>query len=185
MADGVAAPVIPPWASWGKRTGLILPQPEGKGPNGRGLCRWCATEVPKGRSSWCSDDCVSAFRTVWTWEAVSSYVRQRDARCQICGRTHPGWNTTRVVVRVEYVSDRRDWGKRGAPIIERGFKREFCELREWWEVDHILEVINGGTDDPKNLRLLCHRCHVISGVERRRSSKLAASGAQSLFPTAL
>ena len=31
-----------------------LPQ----GPNGRALCRWCGVEVPKGRRSFCSDDCV-------------------------------------------------------------------------------------------------------------------------------
>ena len=31
--------------------------PPGKGPNGRRFCRWCHAEVPKGRSSYCNDEC--------------------------------------------------------------------------------------------------------------------------------
>jgi len=29
-----------------------------RGPNGRGLCRWCGTEVPKGRRTFCGQECV-------------------------------------------------------------------------------------------------------------------------------
>lgn len=29
----------------------------GRGPNGRRFCRWCHAEVPKGRSSYCNDEC--------------------------------------------------------------------------------------------------------------------------------
>src|SRR5258708_1865779 len=34
---------------------------KGVGPNGRRVCRWCGTEVPKGRRSWCSDACVDEY----------------------------------------------------------------------------------------------------------------------------
>lgn len=40
-----------------------------------------------------------------------------------------------------------------------------------WEVDHIVPVRNGGTDDPSNLRLLCHHCHVAVGYEQRAAER--------------
>lgn len=36
------------------------------------------------------------------------------------------------------------------------------------EVHHIIEVVEGGTDDPANLQLLCKECH--SEVHRRREA---------------
>ena len=44
-----------------------------------------------------------------------------------------------------------------------------------WQVDHIVPVRNGGTDDPENLRLLCHDCHVAVGYEQRAAEKLTLS----------
>ncbi len=35
-----------------------------KGPNGRNLCRRCATEVPRGRITFCSDACVHEWKLV-------------------------------------------------------------------------------------------------------------------------
>ena len=40
-----------------------------------------------------------------------------------------------------------------------------------WDVDHIVRVKDGGTDDPGNLRLLCMPCHVKVGYEQRAASK--------------
>ena len=36
-----------------------------------------------------------------------------------------------------------------------------------WNVDHIIPVKQGGTDDPDNLRLLCISCHNAVGYEQR------------------
>jgi 5-methylcytosine-specific restriction endonuclease McrA len=35
------------------------------------------------------------------------------------------------------------------------------------EVDHIIPISQGGTDNPKNLRSACVKCHVIYGYEQR------------------
>lgn len=156
---------FPAWLSWGRRKGAVLLQPAGTGPNGRKLCRWCATEVPKGCSSWCSDRCVKRYRRVWSWDAVRAYVIERDGACNRCGCGHPGWKQGRGVHRVVYVV--AGWNR---PRSE-GYRAEMCDLFEWWEVDHITPVRNGGTDDPTNLRLLCHACHVAVGYEQRRDEK--------------
>lgn len=178
---------FPPWIRWRVRACPDLPQPEGTGPNGRPLCRWCASEVPTGRQSWCSDRCSGKFRRVFSWGDIAAYVRDRDRKCQRCGTKHPGWKATRASERIALIwpDGHIDAGRwhylaptacyRDAPSRELGkpggYYARLCDLREWWEVDHIREVVNGGTDDPANLRLLCHRCHVESGVERRAETK--------------
>ncbi len=43
------------------------------------------------------------------------------------------------------------------------------------EIDHIVPIRDGGTDDPANLRLLCHDCHVAVGYEQRAARKTAAA----------
>src|SRR5438270_13317493 len=54
-----------------------------RGPNGRGLCRWCSLEVPRGRFTFCSAYCVheSKLRT------QPSYVREQLLKRDggICG----------------------------------------------------------------------------------------------------
>ena len=45
-------------------------------------------------------------------------------------------------------------------ILSRdNFKCKLCGSREILEVDHILPLHAGGTDDPKNLQTLCHNCN--------------------------
>lgn len=54
-------------------------------------------------------------------------------------------------------------------IIERDNGRcRLCgENAAPYEVDHIRRVVDGGTDDPANLRTLCHACHAeVSGAHR-------------------
>lgn len=54
-------------------------------------------------------------------------------------------------------------------ILERDGGCVLCG-KEWaaFEVDHIVRVIDGGTDAPENLRTLCHRCHVARHAEDLR-----------------
>lgn len=131
---------FPEWLTWGQRSGASIDRSGWpRGPSGRPLCGWCKAELPKRRSSWCSNACSNAFGRVWSWGAVAGYVMQRDGTCQRCG------------------SDRR------------------------LEVDHILPVVDGGTDDPENLRLLCHGCHVAVGYEQREARRLAQTGQTVLF----
>ncbi|MDE1854459.1 MAG: HNH endonuclease [Thaumarchaeota archaeon] len=67
------------------------------------------------------------------WDTIRREVIERDNHtCQLCGRTHS--------------------------------PREIEEWKKWHaycgcEVDHIVEVDRGGTDDRANLRVLCSKCH--------------------------
>lgn len=47
-----------------------------------------------------------------------------------------------------------------------------------FEVDHINRVVDGGTDDPTNLRLLCPACHVRAGYEQREAQRRLAHADQ-------
>jgi 5-methylcytosine-specific restriction protein A len=44
------------------------------------------------------------------------------------------------------------------------------------EVDHIVPLECGGTDDMQNLRLLCHACHVDVTNKQRGASVRVATG---------
>lgn len=145
---------IPAWARWGQRKGVVLPRFRGRGPNGRQLCRWCDTEVVAPRICWCSDECVRQYQRVWNWAAVRRYVIERDREtCQRCGTTDPPVPPER---------DRQLW--EGGPTIRSRYRYDP------WDVDHIVRVTDGGTDDPANLRLLCMDCHVAVGHEQRAES---------------
>src|SRR3954467_877980 len=44
-----------------------------RGPNGRGLCRWCSLEVPRGRYTFCSEFCVHE----WKLRTPPAYLREK------------------------------------------------------------------------------------------------------------
>ena len=127
--------VFPKWATWGKRKGIQLEAP------GPGLCKWCGNACPPRRSSWCSDACKHRFARVWDWAAMVRFIYERDS-------TATAVNGKIVLIPTCYLCDTQDGGPHG-PDRTTG-----------WEVDHIVPLKKGGTDDPENLRLLCHYCHV-------------------------
>lgn len=62
------------------------PRRPGRGPNGRAFCRWCGTEVPKGRQTWCSDQCVTDYRVRSDPGFARAQVLKRDRGvCAECG----------------------------------------------------------------------------------------------------
>lgn len=66
----------------------LLRQYEVCGPNGRRLCRYvhCHNEVPRGRRTWCSDECVQQYRLQAHWNYARQQLRTREKGiCQICG----------------------------------------------------------------------------------------------------
>ena len=71
---------IRPGSGW--KNHKDLPQ----GPYGRALCRWCGVEVPKGRRSFCSDDCVHEHKLRSDPGYLREQVFQRDfGVCALCG----------------------------------------------------------------------------------------------------
>lgn len=175
---------FPPWIRWGQRRGasidnaaLAVTYPDHRYYQRVGdrfelagavrRCGWCGHECIGRRTSWCSDACSKNFQCVWSWGAVAAYVIMRDVVCQSCGCEHPGWNRSRSLIRREWhFNDSQGWVRSG-----RAFQAQYTMLSEWWEVDHIVPVKDGGTDDPANLRLLCHECHVTAGIEQRRARR--------------
>lgn len=152
---------FPPQIRWGVRRGASIAE-RPKGPNGKRLCGWCDNQLPKYRRSWCSDACAGKFMRVWSWGALRTYIIGRDRTCRRCGSDHPGWETT-------HPYEARDLDGTG----------KHCRLeRAAWNVDHILPVQDGGTDDPANLRLLCKRCHIAVGYEQRDAQRAAVRAMQ-------
>lgn len=175
---------FPPWLRWGQRKGafidngalaIVYPNhrhsqrvahPEGgyrfERVGAVYHCGWCGNPCPGRRTAWCSDECSNRFYRVWSWGHLSAYIIERDdERCTRCRAEHAGWRHTpaRIV--------HRAWND-GGPLCDV----EACPLDGFaWEVDHIVPVKDGGTDDPANLRLVCHDCHVAVGYEQRRARK--------------
>lgn len=124
------------------------------GPDGRQRCRWCLGKVEPPRRSWCSQACVDDAYARRSWPVIRDRIIERDGhRCVLCGG-------------VSYLNDPWLAGNKYGLRVTEGFEHlpaneqpRACRLYEYFEVDHILEVVEGGTDDPANLRTLCRRCH--------------------------
>lgn len=155
---------FPPWLRWGQRRGAFIDNealaavyPDHKrhvrrGPDAEGAftfvlvgavrrCGWCGGECQGRRTAWCSDVCADRFYRVWSWGQVAKYVRERD-----------GHRCTRCGTMQPGLP--KNWNRGDA-----------------WDVDHIVSVRNGGTDDPANLRLLCADCHIVVGYEQRAAER--------------
>lgn len=99
------------------------------------------------RCGWCAQPC-SGRRTAW----CSNACRDRFYRV---------WSWEAVA---RYVRERDETCRRcGTADPGEPHGARYAA----WEVDHIIPVRHGGTDDPANLRLLCHACHVAVGYEQR------------------
>lgn len=56
-----------------------------RGPNGRGLCRWCVEEVPPRRLTWCGQRCIDSYWAENDWGFIKAMVRRRSGgRCALC-----------------------------------------------------------------------------------------------------
>jgi 5-methylcytosine-specific restriction endonuclease McrA len=127
----------------------------------RGTCRWCGDGIlheagekrgeTNGRRRW-PPVCVDAYNESDPREARRR-VRKRDrGRCAICG--------------LDTVKLRRSLRGKGAVARARalGFKRR----GSFWELDHIVPLIDGGGHELSNLQTLCTPCH------KRKTSDEAA-----------
>ncbi len=85
-------------------------------------------------------------------------------------------------------SKKRNELKKIIPELKRrdGGACVYCNSQEKLEVHHIIPIFNGGTNDIKNLVLLCHDCHmVISGksITKLKKWRNKKDGSYSLRPT--
>lgn len=139
------------------------------GPNGRRLCLLCHREVPKGRRSWCSQDCVDCYLDDHDWNRLRRKVYRRDRGvCALCGtdcralkaefrrirNQMDGWNTE------------SEWLKQNGIPVARADS-------DFWDADHIRPVSEGGRNLLENLRTLCIPCHQKETHDLRQRLKKA------------
>lgn len=126
----------------------------------------CFTDAPQGTCRWCGEEIVFGSgknkgridrRRRWHRACVDTYnasdprearrrIRKRDrGRCAAC--------------RADTYQIRRELRKigrgRARAMRERGFKPG----QSFWELDHIVPLIDGGSHDDENLQTLCTPCH--------------------------
>jgi 5-methylcytosine-specific restriction protein A len=156
-----------------KQGGWITPSSLTRGPSGRPLCRWCTTEVPKGRRTFCSDACVHD----WKLRTNPGYLREKvfardHGVCAECG--------------ADTVALRRDMRK-----LDYAARRQFLKLwklregsrKSLWDADHSVPVAEGGGQcDLTNMRTLCLLCHrgATAALRARLSNTTAVR--QTLIP---
>jgi len=121
-----------------------------RGPNGRGLCRWCMLEVPRGRYTFCSEFCVHEWKLRTQPAYLREHVLRRDRGiCASCG--------------IDAIAEARRLGNARGANRASLFAHWGLRLRSrksLWDADHIVPVVEGGGEcDLANIRTLCLRCH--------------------------
>ncbi len=133
------------------------------GPNGRSLCRRCGVEVPKGRLTFCSPECVHE----WKLRTNAAYTRfelwKRDKG--VCA--HCGADTDSLA---DALADMTGWEARELPEDERcalyeSWREIWTELgghhnESLWAADHMVPVeFGGGERGLEGYQTLCRACH--------------------------
>lgn len=134
------------------------------GPFGRRICRFCPKEVPVGRWTFCSDECVHEWKIRSNNKYLRSHIYERDLGiCASCGVD------TRYQ-KIELENVRRDskakllenW--RSDPnyvslLISMSVTQKESE-KSLWHADHVREVADGGGESGlDNYQTLCISCH--------------------------
>lgn len=130
-----------------------------RGPNGRGLCRWCSLEVPRGRYTFCSAYCVHEWklRTQPAYLREQVFLRDRGI-CAACGAD--------AIAAARQLRHARSERRR---LLLEHWKPGKRRRRALWEADHIVPVAEGGGEcDLENIRTLCLPCHRAATLELRK-----------------
>ena len=144
-----------------------------RGPHGRRACRMCGQEVPAGRTSWCSEACVRAWKEISTSSGLRRAVVERDrGRCNYCGTDCR--RVERMCIRSLGRIDRWAAGLFVAVMESSGWRGLFRPrvwmtvdgpVKGWdvitaWHADHVVAVAaGGGATGRANAQTLCLRCH--------------------------
>ncbi len=150
-----------------KKAGGWIRRTRERGPGGRGVCRWCRAEVPKGRRTFCSENCVHEWRLRTDPGYLRSQVLARDRGiCAVCGL-----DTIEFYRRFQLIPSAKRRALRGQLGMHSG-------RRSFWDADHVVPVAEGGGEcDLSNLRTLCLWCHQEQTAKLRkriRDSKFVA-----------
>jgi 5-methylcytosine-specific restriction endonuclease McrA len=130
--------------------GWLTPAEVKRGESGRPLCRWCHSETPPRRRTFCSDACVHQWKLRTDPGYLREEVLKRDKGvCALCGA-----NT--LALRGDM--RRLDYAARRSFLKEWGLREN--SRKSLWDADHIVPVAEGGGQcDLANMRTLCLKCH--------------------------
>lgn len=145
-----------------------FPQPEGTGPNGRRLCRWCHQEVSEGRRTWCSEACIQQYLIRCSSDTVRRKVLERDHG--ICAFCQMDAEKLHRVIRLARQHERDLWGTwfKWRSILDK-LGRFNCFGESYWQPDHIVPVSEGGGQcGLSNYRTACTPCHLKETSQLRK-----------------
>jgi len=129
-----------------KKTTLV------RGPNNRFLCRRCSIEVPIGRRTFCSDDCVHEWKLRTNPSYVRKQLKKRDKGiCALCNL-----DTLALAKRLRALKkiDKLAWKEKLSKLKIPAYRNSY------FDADHIVPVIQGGGEcGLENYRTLCLWCH--------------------------
>ena len=153
-------PVSVPPHGYGQRGKFDIPT-EVTDRAGKPRCRWCFGPVKPPKRTWCGQACLDEYWTRAAWDFIRKRIIERDRVCQFCGGNGTSVRPVYGLLGPErmalsHPSDDPMWENLAREDRPRETRIRY---RTEWEVDHILAVADGGTDDPINLRLLCVPCH--------------------------
>lgn len=145
------------------------------GPSGRALCRWCEREVPVGRMTFCSKECVTEWKVRTDKAFMRRMVWKRDRSvCAFCQTNCDRWKRT---LRKEWThinelpqSEEREHRKRTWTTAHP----YFFQRTSFWDADHVVPVVKGGGEcGLDNLRTLCLFCHrkVTAQLNKQRAKE--------------
>ena len=169
--------------------GHVNPKSLPRGPNGRALCRQCGVEVPKGRRTFCGDQCVDQWKikTDPTFVRIKLFDRDRGV-CALCGldtvKTLKELHDLDAFYDIQYSHARRYDIKANITLkarlqdlgisVSRYVGVRYCHYGIW-DADHIVPGVEGGGEcGLDNYRTLGCRCHnqETAKLARRRSKVL-------------
>jgi len=137
-----------------------------RGPNGRGMCRWCSLEVPHRRFTFCSEFCVHE----WKLRTQPAYLREKvfERDRGICADC--GVDTISAAWKLRFSRG----SSRSSLLAHWGLRTR--SRKSLWDADHIVPVIEGGGEcDLSNIRTLCLRCHRRATLALRKRTRSAGN----------
>lgn len=154
------------------------------------LCRGCGAPVGPRMRTWCGKECRDSHYMALSGFARRHVVRRDHGVCAGCGAD--AHLTGRILNYLFHAG--RGWRREEDPgLFERMDRNTAFRflLQAWgipsssthwhyphlWEADHIVPLVEGGTNDLSNYRTLCRGCHkeatrALAGrlAQRRRAS---------------
>ena len=147
------------------------------------LCVECGSALSGRRTRWCGDSCVSTYFIRSSPTEARRAVHRRDKGiCAACGfdanvlekevwealKDHYAHRSSIKRARKKGRTSLKDIIQ---PILAVLGLEVHWKRRSFWDMDHIVELADGGENELGNLQTLCLPCHKIKTVEsaRRRS----------------